>query len=486
MTRFALISALLLLTAFSCAAASSRALREAAQQADAGDFLKAESTLGVAIKKERSEAQRRVLDFERERLVRIRKDYRLNKPELFSELTNAVRDLTKAEFEQWLKEGRFDSRGIDGELRFVDTSVSNLFFRHPALNARRIKPRATEAKEQAFLENALAIRAAARREGKPYVLPKRFRVTMTVMVKSNAVAPGETIRAWLPVPRRYPFQDQFEWLGSAPPMLNLSAPASAIRAAYFEQVALTDAPTTFRMDYAYTAHGVWFDPQPGRVGAADFKKNPELKQFTAEAPHVVFTERIRKLSQELAGTETNAMLKARRCYDWISENIRYSFAREYSTLGNISDYCLTNRYGDCGQEALLFITLCRLNGIPARWQSGWNIFPDAENIHDWCEIYLAPYGWMPVDPYMGIYAMQYTTSLTTDQREALRSFYFGGLTQYRMTANSDHNQTLEPAKTSHRSDDVDFQRGELEAGGKNLYFDQFNYSLSREEISPEP
>ena len=93
---------------------------------------------------------------------------------------------------------------------------------------------------------------------------------------------------------------------------------------------------------------------------------------------------------------------------------------------------------------------------------------------------------MPVDPYMGIYAMQYTTSLTTDQREALRSFYFGGLTQYRMTANSDHNQTLEPAKTSHRSDDVDFQRGELEAGGKNLYFDQFNYSLSREEISPEP
>ncbi len=485
MTRFALISALLLLTAFSCAASSARALREAAQQADAGDFLKAESTLGVAIQKERSEAQRRALDFERERLARIRKDYKLTKPELFSALTNAVRDLTKAEFDQWLKEGRFDSRGIDGELRFVDTSVSNLFFRHPALNARRIKPRATEAKEQAFLENALTIQSAARREGKPYVLPKRFRVTMTATVKSNAVPAGETVRAWLPVPRRYPFQDQLEWLGSAPPMLNLCAPTSSIRAAYFEQVALTNAPTAFRMDYAYTAHGVCFDPQPGRVTAADLQ-DPDLKRFTTEGPHVVFTGKMRALSSELVGTETNAMLKARRCYDWISENIRYSFAREYSTLGNISDYCLTNGYGDCGQEALLFITLCRLNGIPARWQSGWNLFPDAETIHDWCEIYLAPYGWMPVDPYMGIYAMQYATTLATDQKEALRNFYFGGLTQYRMIANSDHNQTLEPAKASLRSDDVDFQRGELEAGGKNLYFDQFNYSLSREEMLPEP
>src|SRR2546430_10087540 len=33
---------------------------------------------------------------------------------------------------------------------------------------------------------------------------------------------------------------------------------------------------------------------------------------------------------------------------------------------------------------------------------------------------------------------------------------------YRMAANSDHNQTLKPPKQSMRSDDVDFQRGELE------------------------
>ena len=33
-----------------------------------------------------------------------------------------------------------------------------------------------------------------------------------------------------------------------------------------------------------------------------------------------------------------------------------------------------------------------------------------------------------------------------------------------------------------RSDDVDFQRGELEWGDKNLYFNQFSYSLTLKEL----
>jgi hypothetical protein len=31
---------------------------------------------------------------------------------------------------------------------------------------------------------------------------------------------------------------------------------------------------------------------------------------------------------------------------------------------------------------------------------------------------------------------------------------------------------------------VDFQRGELEAGGHNIYFDHFDYELSAKEIPP--
>ena len=132
------------------------------------------------------------------------------------------------------------------------------------------------------------------------------------------------------------------------------------------------------------------------------------------------------------------------------------------------------------------MALCRLNGIPARWQSGWDTFPNATTIHDWCEIYLAPYGWMPVDPYMGIYAMRYATTLKEDQRREIRDFFFGGQDWYRMAANSDHSQTLTPPKRSMRSDDVDFQRGELESGDHNIYFNQYSHHLDWKEVKSGP
>ena len=64
----------------------------------------------------------------------------------------------------------------------------------------------------------------------------------------------------------------------------------------------------------------------------------------------------------------------------------------------------------------------------------------------------------------------------------MRDFYFGGLEQYRMAANSDHNQTLKPPKQSMRSDDVDFQRGELEWNEHNIYFDQYSWKLDWKEL----
>ena len=88
--------------------------------------------------------------------------------------------------------------------------------------------------------------------------------------------------------------------------------------------------------------------------------------------------------------ESNPLVRARSIYNWMTENFLYSHAVEYSTLKDISEYCLDRRRGDCGQLALLYITLCRINGIPARWQSGWWIFPGGKTIHDWAEIYLQP------------------------------------------------------------------------------------------------
>ena len=428
-----------------------------------------------------SGAELKTLKFEFDRLERIRQDFWMTRSGLYDELKGAIKDLKPEEVDTWLKQGWFDGREIDGAFYFFNSGVNNLFFRHPELNARRARWPTKREKERLLLETATAIEQAALTEKNPYVLPMKMRVTMQVTAKTNAAPAGKMIRAWIPIPRRYPFQSGFKLLASSSPPISIDSEDSVIRSAYFEQPARKDEPTEFKLEYEFTIRGVRFDLKPGKIQPYD-PGDEAVKRFTGEAPHVVFTPELKALSTVIVGGETNAMLKAKKIYDWLSGNLQYSFATEYSTIRNISDYCRAHGYGDCGQQALLFITLCRSNGVPARWQSGWDLFPKPSismiGRKSISALRLGAGG-----PYRGNYAMRYITTLTPAQKIEMRDFYFGGLDQYRMAANSDHCQTLNPPKQTMRSDNVDFQRGEFEYGDRNIYFGHFSYGLHYKELA---
>jgi transglutaminase-like putative cysteine protease len=454
-----------------------------------GDFIGAAAAYRAALDAPNlSAARRKELEFQLDGLKRTKQDYPFTKDSLYEHLTDSVQDLTSQEFNQWVGQGRFDSKTIDGKTWFVGTSIDNLFFRYPELRSRRLDDKDDVPEQKGRMLISLAIKKAARDQKTPYVLPHYFLCTMALTVDANAVSSekmGKMIRAWLPIPRQYPYQNQFKLIRSSTPVMALAPEDSPIRSAYLEQHTSRNNPTLFSITYSYMRSGVYFDMDPAKVCPADLQ-DPVLKKFTSEAPHVVFTEKLKELANKIAGDETNPLRVAKSFFDWIGGNIKYSYAREYSTLTNISDYCLSNGYGDCGQEALLFITLCRSRGIPARWQTGWDLFPGYHDIHDWTEIYLAPYGWVPVDPWAGLFATRYCTSLTAAQRRDLHDFYFGGLDYYRMAANGDHSQPLDPPKQTLRSDDVDFQRGEVESGQRNIYFNKYSYNMRVQEFGSAP
>ena len=163
----------------------------------------------------------------------------------------------------------------------------------------------------------------------------------------------------------------------------------------------------------------------------------------------------------------------RLCYKWINDNIPWAGAREYSTIQNISDYCLSTGHGDCGIKTLTFITLARYNGIPARWESGLMLHPGSWNLHDWGEAYFEGIGWIPVDQSFG---------LTDSDDEDVKWFFFGGNDAYHFIVNSDYGKPLYPAKKYPRSETVDFQRGEVEWKGGNLYFDKWDYHIDVEYL----
>ena len=142
-------------------------------------------------------------------------------------------------------------------------------------------------------------------------------------------------------------------------------------------------------------------------------------------------------------------------------------------MKNIPMYVIENKHGDCGMQALIFITMARMNGIPTHWQSGWWLAPGEKNLHDWCEIYIEPYGWVLVDQDIG---------LQPSDDERVRWFNLGSTVPWRWIVNEDFSDHFYPAKIHHRSETVDFQRGEVEWRGGNLYFDQWRYRLDYEIV----
>src|SRR5690606_17124504 len=197
---------------------------------------------------------------------------------------------------------------------------------------------------------------------------------------------------------------------------------------HFRKPAVAGEPTRFSATYDVTVFGQYVDIDPEQV--VPVEPSPELAPYLGErAPHVMFSDAMRLFSAQVVGDETNPYRIARKLFDAV-DRIPWAGALEYSTITNIGEHALKAGHADCGQQTLLLITLLRLNGIPARWQSGW-IFSDADydNMHDWGWLYLAPYGWLPMDVTFG--------RLAGDDPD-LADFYLGGFDAYRIAFNDDY------------------------------------------------
>ena len=213
------------------------------------------------------------------------------------------------------------------------------------------------------------------------------------------------------------------------------------------------------MQYRYKTTAVYADP-------LDFVSAPEQPTFDTEeqAPHIVFTPYLRALAAQLTEGITDPAEKAKRIYDYVTLNVRYHYQPAYFVQDCLPDRCARDRRGDCGIMALTFITLCRIAGIPARWESGFAVAPGDAGCHDWARFYVAPKGWMYAD-------CSYGASMARRGDEVLRRHYFGSLDTGRMVANSAFEAPFDPPMLGFRSDPYDNQSGEMEADGVGLYGD---------------
>lgn len=287
---------------------------------------------------------------------------------------------------------------LDGEKRYFRNAGPNLFRVDSACYDVKIAKEGTalSGSEKVNKENLPEIITAVQKNGKAIAVPKRMRVTYTLTVDTNAVPAGKLIRCWLPYPRKdQARQRDVKFVSASEPEYVFSPQDCRHSTLYMEKRAVKGEPTVFSETFEYTSCGEWHNLRPEDVRPYDTTA-PLYKEYTAEREkHIVFSPRLRELAARLTAGETNPYLKAKRIFCWINDNFPWASAREYSTIENIPEYVLDNRHGDCGQVSLLFITLCRISGIPAHFQSGFMMHPRAWNLHDWAEVYLKGWGGCP-------------------------------------------------------------------------------------------
>ena len=231
-----------------------------------------------------------------------------------------------------------------------------------------------------------------------------------------------------------------------------------------------NVPFTVECEYDSIATYHALDPE---------KVSPIQPEFDTQeqAPHIRFTPFLRELCRELSAGETNPLKVARRFSDYCTPVVTYSYMREYFTITQNPEYAGLNQKGDCGVQALLFITLCRCAGIPARWQSGLFVTPYSQGCHDWAPFYVAPSGWLFADCSFG--GTGYRAG-----RTLLHEHYFGNLDPYRMAANSQFQWEFDPPTAQLRSDPTDNQRGEAEYEDRGLSYQELDAAWELLEMTP--
>ena len=398
-----------------------------------------------AMLRERLETEARFLDD-------MPANYPLTREQLVAEMRERVADFEEKELDEFLCRGLLDLICVDGVVRFHEDTVASLLKTQPELNARAKPPYDSDRSKL----DAVILRM---QQG-PRLFRYRLRATMSI----RAWKPDTLYRIHLPLAARSMQQGAAQDITAWEPILSMDAEDAPQRTAYME----SNAESVW-LEFTVEQRPRYVDAlNEGISGVVYPQARPGLREDLAEQlPHIAFTPYLRSLAAELSGNEKDPVRLARKFYDYVTENVIYAYQRPYRLIEGGAEYTAVNLRGDCGLQALLFITLCRISGIPARWQSGLYAAPGDVGSHDWAEFYSERLGWLPVDCSFGGAAYRMGSKFRHD-------FYFGNLDPWRMVANRQYYGPFIPDKNFRRADPYDNQRGEVETDSYGLTGAQFS------------
>jgi hypothetical protein len=202
---------------------------------------------------------------------------------------------------------------------------------------------------------------------------------------------GFVVRLWAALPIDRPGQEVDVREIVPEPAEIIKDPVGGNRVVYWK---VTERPEDGRLVFSYDVtvknRAIVKDLDPSVARRPD-PSSMEAKHYTGSEPWLEITPEIRRKAAEIVGDEKNPISQARKVFDWIVEEMTYDYPhvkergvkRAFSRLK-----------GDCGEFSHVFIAMMRSLGVPARLVTAmWY----GNGGHAWAEMFVPPYGWVPVD-----------------------------------------------------------------------------------------
>lgn len=439
-----------------------------------GDFERAERVIQMRLQKELPEALRARLELERWILKRLPAEYVYTQEQAFEEFDKTFQGAAREELEQLQDEGAIEWIFVKGQVRYKDDFVENLLKTRKELWSRLKDPSRVEGRIQGALLLDRTVREMKEKGGLAY----RMHIRACLRVEEEAKRPGALIRVHLPLPVE---TEQARTVKVLKTSLEpaFTAPPNHPQRTLFMETRL-EPGQEFWVEYVLESHagyvGVGEDGARGCLGKGKVhpggdafcrpgegeRDGKSLAPYLEEQPpHIRFTPYLRALTAQVVEGETDPLKRARRIYDYITTHVMYSFVRQYATIDNLPEYMAAGLKGDCGIYALLFITMCRIAKVPAKWQSGLYATPLDISSHDWAQFYIESLGWLYADCSFGGAAWR-------DAKKERWNFYFGNVDPFRIPLCSQFQQEFAPPRSFLREDPYDNQSGEMEYEDRGL------------------
>lgn len=416
-----------------------------------GDFANAIRLIDMRLKDEKTpEALAACMRVQREIMVRLPKDYPFNFYKAMARIREEIPSFTEEEFHALEDNGRIDWIFIDGARHYVRSFFGTLLKTVPGFAARTKTgdESTTQGEDKDGQQEANLLEKAMLKMQANGGMAAHIKLRMAMKLDDKAFVPGKLVKAYLPIPAKCIQQSNIKLNAFSHKPKYISPEDSPARTVYFEE--RLEKNEEFFVEFEYDHKAPYVDTET--LVPAQVQPTFDTEEI---CPHLVFTPYMKELVAKLSEGKTNNLEKARAFYDFVTTKVTYSYMRDYFGLENIPELAARDFKGDCGVQAMLLITLCRCAGIPARWQSGLYAAPNDVGMHDWTQIYIAPYGWIFADPSFG-------GSAHRSGNERRRKHYFGNLDAYRMVCTSQFQQELDPPMTYWRGDPYDNQAGEME------------------------